>query len=294
MKGREVMSCNVTAAGSPLNGVPTPAPIAVSDGVTSVASVAPNLDFEASVGAVTDTGPRPVNADRFYTSHSPADGSWVIAVADGVGGHPEAADAAAAAVEGLPDRIESLDAMRDAFVAASDRVLALAPSWDDFIAQERADFGDDRLFDLLEARTVGGSTYRYLANCPLCTLYVAAWTPTGGLLVASMGDTLAFEVRWPADVGVIQRREHLADLFAGRPPEQQATDPDGGGAGRCRRCPHTGADECGPETALGMQQRPQPAPSSAKVLTRCITWRPRCRSSWWGVVVLHGSSIGKP
>lgn len=179
--------------------------VAVSDGVTSVASVARNLDFEASVGAVTDTGPRPVNADRFYTSHSPADGSWVIAVADGVGGHPEAADAAAAAVEGLPDRIDSLEAMRDAFVAASDRVLALAPSWDDFIAQERADFGDDRLFDLLEARTVGGSPYRHLASCPLCTLCVAAWTPTGGLLVASMGDTLAFEVRWPT-AGALWRR----------------------------------------------------------------------------------------
>ena len=31
----------------------------------------------------------------------------------------------------------------------------------------------------------------------MCTLCVAAWTPTGGLVVASMGDTLAFEVRWP-------------------------------------------------------------------------------------------------
>ena len=45
---------------------------------------------EVTVGAVTDTGPRHVNADRFFASQSPGDGSWVIAVADGVGGHPEA------------------------------------------------------------------------------------------------------------------------------------------------------------------------------------------------------------
>ena len=97
---------------------------------------------EATVGAVTDTGPRHVNADRFFTSQSPGDGSWVIAVADGVGGHPEAPDAAAAAVESLPERIGSLDAMRDAFVVAADRVAAMAPSREDFRAAERAQLGD--------------------------------------------------------------------------------------------------------------------------------------------------------
>lgn len=166
----------------------------VSDGVTSVASVAPTLDFEVSVGAVTDAGPRPVNADRFYTSHSPADGSWVIAVADGVGGNPEAGDAAVAAVEGLPDRVDSLDAMRDAFVVAADRVAAMAPSREDFGTAERARLGDT-VYDLTVRS--GASANSLVASCPLCTLCVAAWTPSGGLLVASMGDTLAFEVRWP-------------------------------------------------------------------------------------------------
>ena len=150
---------------------------------------------EMSVGAVTDIGPRSVNADRFFTSRSPVDGSWMIAVADGVGGHPRAPDAAAEAVEGLPERIDSLDAMRDAFVAASARVAVLAPSRDDFWAAERAECGDT-VFDLMVRS--GASAYRYLASCPLCTLCVAAWTPAGGLLVASMGDTLAFEVQWPA------------------------------------------------------------------------------------------------
>ena len=150
---------------------------------------------DVSVGAVTDTGPRSVNADRFVVSRSPVDGSWVIAVADGVGGHPEAPDAAQAAVEGLPERIGSLDAMGDAFIAASERVAVLAPSRDDFWAAERAECGDT-VFELMVRS--GASAYRYLARCPLCTMCVAAWTPAGGLLVAAMGDTLAFEVQWPA------------------------------------------------------------------------------------------------
>ena len=150
---------------------------------------------DVSVGAVTDTGPRSVNADLFFASRSPVDGSWVIAVTDGVGGHPEAPDAAQAAVEGLPERIGSLDAMGDAFIAASERVAVLAPSRDDFWAAERAECGDT-VFDLMVRS--GASAYRYLARCPLCTMCVAAWTPAGGLLVAAMGDTLAFEVQWPA------------------------------------------------------------------------------------------------
>ena len=158
-----------------------------------------DTQVEVSVGAVTDIGPRSVNADRFFTSQSTADGSWVIAVADGVGGHPEAADAAVAAVEELPERIDSLDAMKNAFVAASDRVLALAPSWDAFMADRRAECSSDAVFESLHADrwTFESWFWRYTADCPLCTLCVAAWTPTGGLLVASMGDTLAFEVRWP-------------------------------------------------------------------------------------------------
>ena len=150
---------------------------------------------DVSVGAVTDTGPRHVNADRFVVSGPADDGSWVVAVADGVGGHPEAFDAAEAAVGSLPERIGSLDAMCDAFVVAADRVAAMAPSHEDFEAAERAELGDT-VADLMVRS--GASANRYVASCPLCTLCVAAWTPTGGLLVASAGDTLAFEVRWPA------------------------------------------------------------------------------------------------
>ena len=157
---------------------------------------------EVSVGAVTDTGPRHANADRFFTSQSPGDGSWVIAVADGVGGHPEAPDAAEAAVEVLPERIDSLDAMRDAFVAAAERVAAMAPSLDDFKAAERAELGDT-VYNLMVRS--GASANSYVASCPLCTLCVAAWTPTGGLLVASMGDTLAFEVHWPTSGAQMRR-----------------------------------------------------------------------------------------
>lgn len=158
--------------------------------------------MEASVGAVTDIGPRHVNADRFFVSGPADDGSWVIAVADGVGGHPQAPDAAEAAVGSLPARIGSLDAMFDAFVVAADRVAAMAPSHEDFEAAERAELGDT-VADLMVRS--GASANRYVASCPLSTLCVAAWTPTGGLLVASAGDTLAFEVRWPPS-GTLWRR----------------------------------------------------------------------------------------
>lgn len=151
-------------------------------------------NVEVTVAAVTDTGPRHVNADRFVVSGPADDGSWVIAVADGVGFHPEAPDAAETAVESLPERIGSLDAMFDAFVVAADRVAAMAPSHEDFEAAERAELGDT-VADLMVRS--GASANRYVASCPLSTLCVAVWTPTGGLLVASAGDTLAFEVRWP-------------------------------------------------------------------------------------------------
>ena len=99
-----------------------------------------------------------------------------------------------------PPHIDSLDAMRDAFIAASERVVALAPSFDDFMAAKRAEFGNDELFEILTGKLwmMEALSHQYTAICPLCTLCVAAWTPTDGLLVASMGDTLAFEVRWPA------------------------------------------------------------------------------------------------
>ena len=85
--------------------------------------------------------------------------------------------------------------MSDAFVVAADRVAAMAPSSEDFWAAERSRL-DGTVYDLMVRS--GASANSYVASCPLCTLCVAAWTPEGGLLVASAGDTLAFEVRWLA------------------------------------------------------------------------------------------------
>ena len=79
----------------------------------------------ASVAALTDTGPREVNEDRMFTAMSDG-GAWVIAVADGLGGHTRGDEAAQAAVEGLPERIGSESEMATAFAEANERVLALS------------------------------------------------------------------------------------------------------------------------------------------------------------------------
>lgn len=121
----------------------------------------------ASVAAVTDIGPRRVNEDRAFTSLAEDDGSWVIAVADGLGGHTRGDEAAQAAVAGLPHRIAGADEMAVAFGEANERVLALT----------------------------GPETWQKnlpLSMFPMSTLCVAAWTPDGGLLIGWMGDTLPF------------------------------------------------------------------------------------------------------
>ena len=123
----------------------------------------------ASVAAVSDVGPRVVNEDRALAVISEDDGSWLIAVADGLGGHTRGDEAAEAAVEGLPPRIASAEAMAVAFGEANERVLALTgpEMW-----QERMP----------------------LFMFPMSTLCVAAWTPESGLLIGWMGDTLPFIV----------------------------------------------------------------------------------------------------
>ncbi len=128
-----------------------------------------------TVAALTDTGPRKANEDRMFTAVSD-DGSWVIAVADGLGGHARGDEAAQAAVDGLPERIAGTADMVAAFTEADERVLALA--------------GPLR-------RQLLGVT---LAAIPMSTLCVAAWTPEGGLQIGWMGDTMPFVV-WSGQDG---------------------------------------------------------------------------------------------
>ncbi len=121
----------------------------------------------ASVAALSEVGPRRVNEDRASATVSDDDGSWVIAVADGLGGHVRGDEAAQAAIEGLPPRIAGADEMAVAFGEANERVLALTgpEAW-----QQRLP----------------------LSMFPMSTLTVAAWTPDEGLLIGWMGDTLPF------------------------------------------------------------------------------------------------------
>ena len=119
------------------------------------------------MAAVSDIGPRKVNEDRALAVLADTDGSWVIAVADGLGGHTRGDEAAQAAVEGLPRRIASADEMAVAFGEANERVLALTGPevWQQDLP---------------------------MFMFPMSTLCVAAWTPEGGLLIGWMGDTLPF------------------------------------------------------------------------------------------------------
>ncbi|MDE0134118.1 MAG: protein phosphatase 2C domain-containing protein [Acidimicrobiaceae bacterium] len=117
---------------------------------------------------ISDIGPREENQDRAVV-RSQRDGSWLIAVADGMGGHPRGREAAEAAIRGLPSRVATPAALFDAFSEANDRVVDLRP---------------DHL-----AFTLTG-----LHLCPAATLCVATWTPEGGLLVGHAGDTLAVQL----------------------------------------------------------------------------------------------------
>ena len=155
---------------------------------------------EASVATASDIGPRRVNEDRALAVMSEHDGSWVIAVADGLGGHTRGDEAAQAAVEELPQRIASPEDMAVAFGEANERVLALTgpESWQRNLP---------------------------LFMFPMSTLTVAAWTPDGGLLIGWMGDTLPFVATAGPDglSGFCCGRPHRSpdgsiDICLGMPP----------------------------------------------------------------------------
>ena len=75
-----------------------------------------------SVAWVTDTGPREENQDRAVV-HVHDHSSWLIGVADGLGGHPRGAEAAQAAIDGMVQRIASAAEMWQAFSDANERGL---------------------------------------------------------------------------------------------------------------------------------------------------------------------------
>lgn len=162
----------------------------------------------ATVASATDIGPRRVNEDRAFTSLAKHDGSWVIAVADGLGGHTRGDEAAQAAVEGLPRRISSPDEMAVAFGEANERVLALT--------------GPEMWSRRLP-----------LFMYPMSTLCVAAWTPEGRLLIGWMGDTLPFLATTGPDGlgGFCCGRPHRIpggsiEICLGMPPADEALTAD--------------------------------------------------------------------
>ena len=125
-----------------------------------------------SVAWITDLGPRSENQDRAST-HIGSDGSWVVAVADGMGGQPRGREAAIAAIRGLPLRIGSAAKMHDGFRAADEEVAELTP-------------------EHLKC------TFSSAHMCPAATLCAAAWTSDGDLVVGYAGDTMA-ALLWRTD-----------------------------------------------------------------------------------------------
>ena len=121
----------------------------------------------ADIATRTEIGSRDRQEDRVRTIAN-RDGSWVMAVADGLGGHPFGDEAAQAAVDALPARIGSTAEMEAAFNAANAAAWSLHPE------MRSADEGESMI--------------------ALTTLVVAAWTPQGGLLLSWVGDSFGFVV----------------------------------------------------------------------------------------------------
>lgn len=125
-----------------------------------------------SVASRIDIGPRAEQQDRVVSRLEP-DGSWLIAVCDGLGGHPRGDEAAEAAISSLPQTVSGRAEAEVAVQAANSAVCALVPS------DER-----DSLMDW---------------DLPMTTMCLVAWTPSGGLCGAWVGDSAIFVLPVPAD-----------------------------------------------------------------------------------------------
>ena len=109
-------------------------------------------------------------------THLNDDGSWVIAVCDGLGGHDRGDEAAETAISTLPRRIAGEAEMAAAIQAAN------AAVWD-LVAP-----------DAHVLRKLGNRAYWPAKHEPQTTIAVAAWTSAEGLQTAWVGDSVLFFV----------------------------------------------------------------------------------------------------
>ncbi len=89
-------------------------------------SEGPAVSITTEFATRAEMGPRDRQEDRVRTFVN-ADGSWVMAVADGLGGHPFGDEAAQAATDALPGRITNQAEMAAAFDAANAAAWGLHP-----------------------------------------------------------------------------------------------------------------------------------------------------------------------
>lgn len=122
-------------------------------------------DHETSVASRIEIGPRVEQQDRVAARFGP-DGSWLMAVCDGLGGHPRGDEAAEAAISSLPRTVRGRAEAQAAVQAANSAVCALVP-------------GDER-----------GLLMEW--ELPMTTMCLVAWTPGGGLCGAWVGDSAIF------------------------------------------------------------------------------------------------------